>query len=71
MAIETGIQWCDGTVNPVAGCDGCELFETREQVIARIAKAVVGNLSESSLEAVAANPVGDSAQTLSKEERHD
>jgi protein gp37 len=42
MAEHTTIQWCDGTVNPVAGCDGCELFETREQVVARIAKALPG-----------------------------
>ncbi|WP_438033676.1 hypothetical protein [Sorangium sp. So ce204] len=22
----TGIQWCDDTVNPTMGCDGCELW---------------------------------------------
>ena len=22
------IQWCDGTVNPVMGCDGCELWQS-------------------------------------------
>jgi protein gp37 len=26
MADNTAIQWCDGTVNPVMGCDGCELW---------------------------------------------
>jgi protein gp37 len=26
MARNTNIQWCDDTVNPVMGCDGCELF---------------------------------------------
>lgn len=26
MSIWTGIQWCDSTVNPVMGCDGCELW---------------------------------------------
>ncbi|MGD0869107.1 MAG: DUF5131 family protein [Bryobacteraceae bacterium] len=25
MAIETEIGWCDSSVNPVVGCDGCEL----------------------------------------------
>lgn len=25
MAKETAIQWCDSTVNPTMGCDGCEL----------------------------------------------
>lgn len=42
MANHTAIQWCDGTVNPVAGCNGCELFETREHVIVRIAKMLAG-----------------------------
>ena len=26
MADQTKIQWCDSTVNPVMGCDGCELW---------------------------------------------
>jgi protein gp37 len=26
MAKNTAIQWCDGTVNPTMGCDGCELW---------------------------------------------
>lgn len=26
MGRHTGIQWCDSTVNPVMGCDGCELW---------------------------------------------
>ncbi len=26
MAETTKIQWCDGTVNPVMGCSGCELY---------------------------------------------
>lgn len=26
MGRETNIQWCDSTVNPVMGCDGCELW---------------------------------------------
>ncbi len=26
MSKETGIQWCDTTVNPTSGCDGCELW---------------------------------------------
>ena len=27
MGIATKIQWCDSTVNPTMGCDGCELRE--------------------------------------------
>lgn len=26
MGIKTKIQWCDSTVNPTAGCEGCELW---------------------------------------------
>lgn len=26
MGIETDIGWCDSTVNPTSGCDGCELW---------------------------------------------
>lgn len=26
MGKDTGIQWCDSTVSPTTGCDGCELF---------------------------------------------
>lgn len=25
MALTTDIQWCDSTINPTSGCDGCEL----------------------------------------------
>jgi len=28
MSIRTKIQWCDSTVNPTMGCDGCELWGT-------------------------------------------
>jgi protein gp37 len=27
MSIKTKIQWCDSTVNPTMGCDGCELWD--------------------------------------------
>jgi protein gp37 len=27
MGRKTGIQWCDDTVNPSSGCDGCELWK--------------------------------------------
>lgn len=30
MGKETGIQWCDSTVNPTSGCDGCELWKLME-----------------------------------------
>ena len=46
MANHSDIQWTDSTVNPVMGCDGCELFESREQVTARVAKALAGDPME-------------------------
>jgi protein gp37 len=30
MGLETGIEWCDSTVNPSTGCDGCELWNGRD-----------------------------------------
>ena len=36
----TKIQWCDSTVNPVMGCDGCELWPTPDTIRREIAKAL-------------------------------
>jgi hypothetical protein len=30
---DSPIQWCDHTVNPVMGCDGCELWPVSLGVI--------------------------------------
>lgn len=30
MSRHTNIEWCDSTVNPTSGCDGCELFNAKE-----------------------------------------
>ena len=39
MSIETKIQWCDSTVNPVMGCDGCPLYpSTTAEVVNRLSK---------------------------------
>lgn len=32
MATDTKIQWCDSTVNPTTGCDGCELADRAGRV---------------------------------------
>ncbi len=29
MGIKSGVQWCDSSVNPTAGCDGCELLTSK------------------------------------------
>lgn len=35
MSVKTSIQWCDSTVNPTMGCDGCELWnESRKSCYA-------------------------------------
>ena len=31
MTLTSSIQWCDGTVNPVMGCEGCELWQARTE----------------------------------------
>jgi protein gp37 len=31
MGKNTDIQWCDDTVNPTSGCDGCELWHVRDK----------------------------------------
>ena len=37
----TKIQWCDSTVNPVMGCNGCELWPTPETIRREIGRALV------------------------------
>ncbi len=36
MGAATNIQWCHSTVNPVMGCDGCELYPSLSKVRATI-----------------------------------
>jgi protein gp37 len=31
MSVNTKIQWCDSTVNPTMGCDGCELWGNKRR----------------------------------------
>jgi protein gp37 len=31
MGSNTDIEWCDSTVNPTTGCDGCELWHVRDK----------------------------------------
>lgn len=31
MGQNTNIEWCDSTINPTSGCDGCELFQPGHQ----------------------------------------
>ena len=31
MSVKTKIQWCDSTVNPTMGCDGCEIWGSQRK----------------------------------------
>ncbi len=46
---DTKIQWCHSTINPVAGCLGCELFPTPQQICRLLDRAlhVLGILIDS------------------------
>ncbi|BCU76864.1 DUF5131 family protein [Luteolibacter sp. LG18] len=41
MSEKTNIQWCDSTVNPVMGCDGCPLLPAPKHVANMIAHKLV------------------------------
>jgi protein gp37 len=36
MGDKTSIQWCDSTVNPIMGCNGCELYPKASEVLRAI-----------------------------------
>ena len=36
----TKIQWCHSTINPIAGCLGCELFPTPQQICRQLDRAL-------------------------------
>ena len=40
MGDKTSIQWCDSTVNPIMGCNGCELYPKASEVLRAIDAAV-------------------------------
>lgn len=40
MSKETDIQWCDGTVNPIMGCGGCELFPPPGEILPELDAAI-------------------------------
>ncbi|MDB6035318.1 MAG: Bacteriophage protein gp37 [Verrucomicrobiales bacterium] len=47
----TNIQWCHSTINPVAGCDGCELWSSPAVIIQAIVErlAALAGLSQEEL----------------------
>lgn len=50
---ESAIQWCDDTVSPVMGCDGCELWPTIDQITSSLIKHIseVSAISKAEIEA--------------------
>lgn len=40
---KTSIQWCHSTINPVMGCDGCELWPGKGKIVAEIATAIIAS----------------------------
>jgi protein gp37 len=45
MGKDTKISWCDSTVNPVVGCDGCELHRAGDEHSICYAASLVGRYS--------------------------
>ncbi|MBS1807545.1 MAG: DUF5131 family protein [Acidobacteria bacterium] len=43
MSLSTNIGWCDSTINPSTGCDGCELWNMKQR------SCYAGNLHENRL----------------------
>ena len=44
----TAIQWCHSTINPVMGCDGCELWPGPDKITTQLASAIVKILAGTS-----------------------
>ena len=42
----SAIQWCDHTVNPVMGCDGCELYPVSVAIIREALKEYLSEIIE-------------------------
>ena len=37
----TNIQWCHSTINPVMGCDGCELWRANNKCAGKALQAML------------------------------
>jgi protein gp37 len=61
---KTTIQWCHSTVNPVMGCDGCELWPGKGKIVAEIATAIIaagGAQISPNIQKFISNLIGDQA----------
>ena len=59
MANKTSIQWCDSTVNPIMGCNGCELYPETSEVLRAIDAAVAATGTQIDSKAMLAALVND------------
>jgi protein gp37 len=70
MSDRTNIQWADGTINPVMGCDGCELFKPPGVICALLDATLRGYGSWAAgtslrlFEALTAKVVGSSSEPI-------
>ena len=59
----TPIQWCDSTINPAPGCDGCELWPTPNVVKAKLVEALITMIADAGnkirLQQLVAEVLGD------------
>jgi hypothetical protein len=52
MAKSTPIQWCDSTVNPVMGCEGCELWPSNRVLKQHMGESLAVLFPQLSLRAI-------------------
>ena len=67
MANKTPIQWCDSTVNPAMGCDGCELWPTNLMLKNRMVKelaALLPSADRAYLRQIVEKAMGDDSPTI-------
>ncbi len=66
MGDRTSIQWCDSTVNPIMGCNGCELYPKASEVLRAIDAAVAETGSQVSSKAMLKVIVDDAFRRINE-----
>ncbi len=66
MANKTPIQWCDSTVNPIMGCNGCELYPKTSEVLRAINAAVAATGTQVDSKAMLETIVHDAFSRISE-----
>jgi len=60
---KTNIQWCHSTVNPVMGCDGCELWPAAGPMLQNLKNVILNSPNPPPREAVA-KAIGDARENF-------